>query len=272
MNFEQILHSVLNWLTTEGVKIVLGLLLMFVLFKVINIVCRKITKSLNKKNVDKTISHVVIITTRKALKVLIFICFLGYIGIETSSIAAAIASAGLALGLALQGSLSNFAGGVMILLMHPYKIGDYVEIGSEEGTVENVELFYTYLATNDNKVVIIPNSSASSGTIVNYSVKDTRRVDIVFQIAYENDFERAKQLVLQCAEETGYLVEGCAPFVRVSGHASSAIEITAKLWCKSENYWDLKYDMLEKVKKAFDDNGISIPYQQIDVHLPESRQ
>ena len=267
MDFQQLLNTVVNWMTTEGLKIVFGLIVLFIFFKVINGVSRRIEKSLRKKEVDLTISTVAISTLRKVLKILAVICFIGYIGIETSSIAAAITSAGVAIGLALQGSLSNFAGGVIILIMRPYRLGDYVQVGGEEGTVEKIELFYTYLATTDNKVVVIPNGAASNDTIVNYSKKDTRRVDIVFQIAYENDFEKAKQIIEDCAKQTGYLLQDQALFVRMSAHNSSAIDIKAKMWVKSDDYWSMYHDMLEKVKTAFDQNGISIPYQQIDVQI-----
>lgn len=269
MNFEQILQQIVNWLTTEGLRILLGLIVLFILFKVINIVCRKIAKSLNKRNMDKALSGVVLTTSRKALKILAFICFLGYIGIETTSIAAAIVSIGVAIGAALQGSLSNIAGGVLILTTRPFKIGDYIviEANDEEGTVENIELFHTYITTNDNRVIIVPNSVASSNTVINYSLKENRRVDMVFQVAYENDFEKAKQIILDCARDTGYLLEDPAPFVGVMAHSASSVDISAKLWCKNEDYWNLKYAMMEKVKKAFDENGISIPYQQIDVHI-----
>lgn len=267
MDFQQLLNNVINWLTTEGLKIVFGFVVLFLLFKVINCVSRRIEKGLRKKDVDLTISTVALSTLRKVLKILAVICFIGYIGIETSSIAAAITSAGVAIGLALQGSLSNFAGGVIILIMRPYKLGDYVQIGGEEGNVEKIELFYTYLATADNKVVVIPNAKASNDTIVNYCKNDTRRVDIVFQIAYENDFEKAKQIITKCAEETGYLLPDMPVFVRMSAHNSSAIDIKAKLWVKTADYWSMYHDMLEKVKTDFDQNGISIPYQQIDVQI-----
>lgn len=263
------MQSIVNWVTTEGLRIVLGLVVLFVLFKIINLICSKITKTLNKKHVDKTISTVALATSRKALKILVFVGFLGYIGIETTSIAAAIVSVGVAIGAALQGSLSNIAGGVVILLTRPFKIGDYIVIVSnnEEGTVENIELFYTYITTNDNRVIIVPNAVASNNTVINYSIKENRRVDLVFQISYENDFEKAKQIILECAKATGYLLDNPAPFIGVTAHNASSVDIAAKLWVKNASYWDMRYAMLESVKKAFDQNGISIPYQQIDVHI-----
>jgi len=267
MDFQQLLNTIVTWLTTEGLKIVFGLIILFVVFKLINGISRRIEKNIRKKDVDITISTVAISTIRKVCKILAIICFVGYIGIETSSIAAAITSAGVAIGLALQGSLSNFAGGVVILVMRPYKIGDYVEIGGEEGNVEKIELFYTYLTTPDNKVIVIPNAQASNGSIINYCTNDTRRVDIVFQIAYENDFEQAKKIIEDCAQSTGYLLPDMPLFVRMSAHNSSAIDIKAKMWVKTEDYWPMYHDMLEKVKTAFDNEGISIPYQQIDVQI-----
>lgn len=265
MDFEQILQDVVNWLSTEGVKIVIGLIVLFIFFKVINFISRKITRSLDKRNVDKTISNAAVNVSRKALKILAFVCFLGYVGVETSSIAAAVASAGLAVGLALQGSLANFAGGVVILLMHPYKIGDYVEISGKEGTVEDVELFYTYVRTNDFKVIIVPNSQASSNVIVNYSKKELRRMDLAFYISYEADFEKAADLILQCAKETGYMLDDPAPAARMTNNTGTTVEITARIWCKNEDYWDLHLDMREKVKKAFDANGIQVPRTPVSI-------
>lgn len=271
INFDEFLSglwdSIFNWMKTTGLKLVIGLVLLFIIFKLINFICSRIRKSLNKHHVDKTIEVVVLNLVRKGLKIIVFLMFVGFIGIETTSIAALITSAGVGIGLALQGSLSNLAGGLILLLMRPFKIGDYVESNGQGGTVEDIKLFYTYLITPDNKVVMIPNGNVANGTIINYSQKDTRRVDLTFSIAYENDFGKAKELILECIKNTGLQLENPEPFINVVSHGASSIDIVTRVWCKSVDYWTVYFKLLEDVKVSFDKNGISIPYPQVDVHI-----
>ena len=265
--FEELWINIVEWAKTTGLKLVIGVIVLFLLFKLINFVCSRIKKTLHKHHVDKTIEVVVLNLIRKGLKIVLFIMFIGFIGIETTSIAALITSAGVGIGLALQGSLSNLAGGLILLLMRPFKVGDYVESNGQGGTVEDIKLFYTYLITPDNKVVMIPNGNVANGTIINYSQKDTRRVDLTFSIAYEDDFEKAKALILECVKKVGLQLENPAPFINISNHGASSIDIVTRVWCKSDDYWTIYFKMLEEVKVAFDKNGITIPYQQLDVNI-----
>ena len=265
-NFVAMLKEVGSWAITEGIKVLVGVILLFILFKITNFFTRRFDKLLNRKMIEPTIVRVVVPTTRRVVKFVLVLIFLDYLGIQTASITAAIASAGVAIGLALQGSLSNLAGGIVILVMHPYKVGDYVQCDGYEGTVTDIKLFYTYLKTGDNKVVVMPNGKVSNEHIVNVNQNETRRQDLVFSISYNDDFEKAKQIILDCIKEMDYVLEDPAPFVNITEHASSSINILARFWVPTDKYWDSKWFMLERVKKAFDENNIEIPYPQLDVH------
>lgn len=264
---EKILDNIWNWLITEGIKVILGLIALFVLFKLINIITRKLEKALSKNKVDKTVTITVISIMRKVLKILLIVVFLTFIGIETSSISAVIASIGLTVGLSLQGSLSNLAGGIILLVLRPFKIGDFIECNDGSGTVEKIELFFTYIVTPDNKVIMVPNSTLSNGKIINYNAKKTRRLDLMFSIDYNVDFKKAKLIILNCIKESNlYLVEP-EPFVKVKAHGASSIDIVVRVWVKSKDYWDLNFYLQEAIKEAFDNNNISIPFPQMDVHI-----
>lgn len=263
----EILDTVINWLTTEGLKLVIGLVVLFIGFKFANLISRSVKKRMEKKKRDKTIMAVVYQVIRKGLKLLIFLAFLGYVGIDTAGIGTIIASAGVAIGLALQGSLANFAGGIIILIMRPFKLGDYIECQGESGTVEEINIFYTNLVTPDNKVVMIPNGALINGNITNYSRKELRRVDFTFSISYDEDFERAKEVILNVVNEMEKVLQKPAPFVRLNRHGESTIDICTRVWVNNSDYWDVYFDMMEQIKKKFDEAKIEIPYNQLDVHL-----
>lgn len=270
MTFTDVLNNIWNWIITEGVKVVLGIIVFLILCKVIDFIFKKLEKSLLKKKVDVTITKSAVSFSRKAIKVLLFISFLTLIGIETSSISAAIASIGLAIGLSLQGSLSNFAGGVIILCVRPFRIGDVITCNGETGTVEKIELFYTYIVTGDNRVVMMPNAEVANSKIVNASAKQTRRLDLTFSIGYDNDHNIAREIILREIESTGLaLTEPEAPFVNIVAHSASSVDLVVRVWVKTENYAKLQWMLLEKIKEAFDENGISIPFQQVDVHITD---
>ena len=267
LTFSDILTNVGNWLVTEGLKIVIAVIVFIIYCAVVKAICKRIDKSLIKKNVDETLRKVSLPWVRRVLVFIGFATVLAYLGIETSSIAAAITSIGLTIGLALQGSLSNFAGGVVVIVMRPYKIGDYIEMDSEAGTVVDIKLFYTYLRTGDNKIVIIPNSKAGNSVIINYTRQGTRRDDITFNISYDNDFEKAKDAIKECIANCEKILNDPAPLVTVSNHGQNSIDILARYYTKTDDFWEVHWYMMEAVKKAFDKNGISIPYPQLDVHI-----
>ncbi len=251
INISEILTSVGNWLVTEGLKIVIAIVVFLIYCGIVKAICRRINKRLKQKNADETLRKISIPWLKRILIFLGFVCVLTYLGIETSSIAAAIASVGLTIGLALQGSLSNFAGGVIIIVMRPYKIDDFIDCNGQSGTVEEIKLFYTYIRTSDNKLVVIP----------------TRRNDISFSISYDCDFEKAKALIKECMDKNQLILQDPAPLINIKEHADNAIVILARYYTKSDDFWTAHWYMMEAVKKSFDENGITIPYPQIDVHI-----
>ncbi len=267
MDWNVIINTLVNWLTTTGLKIVIALLILFISFKVINAVTRRIEKKASAKHADKTIIKTLTYILRLGLKIIVGICLVGYLGIDTSGLTALVASLGVCAGLAVNGALANLAGGVLIILTRPFKIDDFIEAQGHSGTVAEIKITATKLITPDNKVIYLPNGNLANGDIVNYSEKDTRRVDFEFSIAYNADFDKAKELVRGILESHELVLKEPAVFVRVSEHASSAITITARAWVNSADYWTVNFDVLEAVKKTFDENGIEIPYDQLDVHV-----
>ena len=269
IDFTNLLTNVGKWLVTEGLKIVFVLIVFAIYCAIIKAICKKIDKRMQNKNVDLTVRRISLPWLKRILIFLGFVCVLTYLGIETSAIAAAITSIGLTIGLALQGSLSNFAGGVIIIVMRPYKIGDYIECDGQSGTVEDIKLFYTYLRTSDNKLVVIPNGVAGNSIVTNYNVHKTRRNDILFAISYDSDCEKAKDLIKNCMDKNGLILQDPAPLINIKEHADSGVIILARYHTKSEDFWPAHWYMMEAVKKSFDENGISIPYPQIDVHIKD---
>ena len=267
ITFTEILNQILSWLSTEGVKLVIGLFVLFILLKIINVISKKFKNRMEKKNKDKTITSVIYQILRKGLKILAILVFLGYVGIDTAGIGTVIASLGVGIGLALQGSLSNFAGGIVILILRPFKIDDYIEAQGEGGTVENIGIFYTTLVTPDNKIVMIPNGTLANGTMTNYSAKELRRVDFNFSISYDADVEKAKRVIWDVIINTKNVLDEPSPFVRLKEYGSSAVDITTRVWVKNADYWTVYFDMMESIKEEFAKANIEIPYNQLDVHV-----
>lgn len=273
INWSAVLDTVLSWCLNTGVKILISLLILFVSFKVINYVSRRIEKRAQKnEKLDKTLVKTLTYVGKIAAKIIIAICLVGYLGIDTSGLTALVTSLGVCAGLAVNGALSNFAGGVLIIFTRPFKVDDYIEVEGSgiAGTVEEIRIVTTKLCTPDNKVIYVPNGTLSNSNIINYSEKNTRRVDFSFSISYESDFELAKELVLALLSAHELVLDNPAPFARVSGHASSSITITARAWVKSEDYWTVKWDITEACKKVFDKNNIEIPYNKLDVKIKNS--
>ena len=265
--FTDFLSTALGYLINASIRIVIAIALLILTFKIVNYLARKIEKSGDEGRIDKTLARAFAYVFKLGVKAIIIICLIGFIGIDTSGFTALIVSLGAGIGLALNGALSNLAGGIIIILTRPIRVDDFIEAQGYSGTVEDIHVTNTKLRTPDNKVVYIPNGPLSSGTIVNYSVKDTRRLDFTFLISYKDDFESVKRMVTDvCTSHSLVLLEP-EPMVRVSSHGESGVEITARVWVKRENYWTVNYDILETVKAAFDKRGIEIPYPQLDIHL-----
>lgn len=271
MDWQKIWETVQTWLTTTGIKIVVAIILLIISFTIINAVCRKIAKKGKKLEesgkVDKTIYRTLSYIAKVALKILVVVSLIAYLGIDTGAITALVASLGVGVGLAVNGTLSNFAGGIMLLFTRPFKDGDYISANGYEGTVEDIFICNTRIRTPDNKVIYLPNGKLSTSEIINFTQNPTRRVDLTFSIAYEDDFEKAEKIILDIAANHPKILKDPAPKARVKEHASSSINIFCPVWCNSSDYWDVKFDMNELVKKAFDENGISIPFNQLDVHV-----
>ena len=243
MDFTTLFVNIGNWIVTEGLKALVAFIVLLILFKITNVICRKLAKLMRKKKLDEAVVRVSETWARRGIKFVLFIVFIAYLGFETSSITAAIASLGVTIGLALQGSLSNIAGGIVLLVMHPYRVGDEVEIEGNTGTVEDIKLFYTYLRTSDNKLIVIPNSTAANDEIINYSTKPTRRVDLIFSISYDSDYETAKALIIDCVKGLGHALDDPAPFVGMEAHAQSSVDVIVKYWVPTNVYYDSRYMM-----------------------------
>ncbi|MGN0824753.1 MAG: mechanosensitive ion channel family protein [Candidatus Coproplasma sp.] len=259
--------TTLGRITMVAIKVIIAIVILLIAFAIINKVCKVIYSRLEKKHADETLSKVGTATARVALKLLVVVCLIGFVGIETASISALIAALGVGFSMALQGTLSNFAGGVIIIVMRPFKLGDYIVTNGQEGTVEDIKLFYTTLVTPDNREISVPNGSLANNVIVNNSAKDTRRVDLVVQVAYGSDVDLVKQLVSQVCLENQLVFKNPAPFIELAEMNESSLDFTVRSWCNRGDYWTVKFALIDSIKKALDANGIEIPFKQIDVHI-----
>lgn len=247
--------------------IVLGLLVIFIGCKIVKKITKKLVNSRAMSRFSMTIrvflGHVV------AVALYVIVCLFGasLIGFNVSMFGSLIASIGLTVGLALQGSLSNIAGGVMVVGLKPFEVGDYIESNGVGGTVTDIAIFYTTLTTPDNKKIVVPNGSLSNSVVINYSANDTRRLDLTFSISYNTDLDLAKKVLLSCAKLDERILSDPAPVVYITEHAESAIAIQLRAWVRSENYWDVNFAMIEQVKRSFDQLGVEIPFPQLDVHM-----
>ncbi len=232
---------------------------------------KKSSKLLDKRSVDPTLTKFVTSLLKITLITFVIISAISQIGIETTAFIAIIGAAGLAIGFALQGSLSNFASGVMLIIFKPIKVGDYIEGGGAAGSVETIGIFVTTLVTPDNKVIYIPNSTLTGSNIINYSVKDTRRVDMVFGIGYSDDIDKAKSTIQSVLESDSRILKDPAPKIVVSELADSSVNFNVRPWVNSADYWGVYFDITEQIKKKFDEQNISIPFPQRDIHMYQEK-
>ncbi len=250
-----------------GPPLVMAILTLIIGLWIIGWVTNGVMKAFEKSGMEVTLRRFLRSLINIGLKALLLISVASMIGIETTSFIAVLGAAGLAVGLALQGSLANFAGGVLILIFRPYKVGDFIDTSGFSGTVAKIEIFNTVMTTPDNKTIIIPNGAISNGPITNFSTQETRRVDIVFGIGYDDDMKKAREILMGLIEADERILKDPEPFVRVSNLGDSAVDITTRSWVNAADYWGVYFDLIENAKLAFDENGISIPYPQTDVHL-----
>ncbi len=271
MNWNAILQSIISWATNVGIKIVISLVILLVSFKIINKLARRIEKKGNKAPHDKTLMKVLAYIVKIGAKVIVVVCLIGYVGIDTSGLMALLVSAGAAIGLALNGALGNLAGGILIIVTRPFRIDDFIEAQDVLGTVEDIHIICTKIRTADNKVVYIPNGALSGGNIINYSEKETRRVDVKFFVSYDTDCEKASSLIKELISQNELILNDPAPFCGVTGYEDSSIVITARVWAKNGDYWNVHGYLLHGGKAAFDKNGIEIPYNQLEVTIKNQK-
>lgn len=250
-----------------GPKLLLALFVLIIGFWLIGVVLKGVDKALNKSNVDTTLTQFLLSIISVILKLLLVVIFASMIGVETASLIAMLGAAGLAIGLALQGSLANFAGGVLILLFKPFKADDIIEAQGYLGKVKEIQIFNTILLTLDNRRVVIPNALLSNGCVTNLFCEETRRVDVTFGISYTDDIATAKKILHDIIVSDERILKDPAFEIYVSAHADSSINLLTRSWVQSDDYWGVHFDLYEKVKYAFDENNITIPFPQRDVHL-----
>ena len=268
---EEIIDKIWGMLAFYGIRIITAILIL-VIGRWISMALRNFLKRLmTKSKVDETVVSFVGNLSYAAMLVVVVIAALNQLGIQTASFIAILGAAGLAIGLALQGSLSNFAAGVLMVMFRPFKVGDFIEAGGASGTVEEIEIFTTKLASPDNKTVIIPNAQVMSGNIINYTTKGTRRVDMVFGIGYDDDIDKARSIIKGIIEQDERILKDPEPRIFVSELADSSVNFTVRAWSKASDYWNVFFDTTETVKKRFDAEGVSIPFPQRDVHIYEHK-
>lgn len=248
-------------------KLLLAIITLVFGLWIIKILVNVLNKTMIRTNVEPSLQKFLANLASILLKVLLVISVASMVGIATTSFIAILGAAGLAVGLALQGSLANFAGGVLILLLKPFKVGDFIDAQGHMGTVNAIHIFNTILKTPDNKTIIIPNGSLSNGSITNFSTEPTRRVEMTFGIGYEDDITKAKQILTKLIVEDERIFKDPAPQVVVAELGDSSVNFKVRVWCNSSDYWGIYFDMTETVKLTFDQENISIPFPQRDVHL-----
>lgn len=267
MNLEQLVED----LKTEGLDVVINIGIAVVIWIVGSFIIKKLdhilVNRMEKKKVDPSLTSFAKSLLNAILYILLVVAVVSQLGVQTSSLVAIVGAAGLAVGLALQGSLSNFAGGILIIIFRPFSVGDFIEAAGTSGIVKDIQIFSTILNTLDNKVVVIPNAQLSNNTITNYSKNDIRRVDFKFSVAYSDNLDVAKEILTKIASSHDKVLKDQDIFVRLSEYANSSINFTVRVWTKTSDYWDVYFDIMEEVKSEFDKSNLNIPFPQMDVHI-----
>lgn len=268
------LDTLVQRMSEKGIDLLLQLLLAIVIWIVgsylIKTFKKVIIKSMEKKGVDPSLKSFLGSLITAVLYVMLVIITISTIGVQTSSLVAVLGAAGLAIGLALQGSLSNFAGGVLIIIFRPFNVGDFIEMGSMSGTVKEIQIFQTFLDTPDNKRVVIPNGQLSNNSLINYTRTPTRRIDMKFSVGYNSDIKLVRNLIEEIINKNGFVLKDHEILVRLETLSDSSMIFVVEVWALNENYWDVYYDITENIKNNFDKNGIEIPYPKMDVNIKNS--
>ncbi len=261
--FQNMLNAIINGIPT----IILAIVVLIIGIIITKLVLKLLSKGLDRTRLDLTVNNFVKQCCKIVLYVLLITIVLSVLGIPATSIITVIGTAGVAIGLALQNSLSNVAGGIMLLINKPFKIGDYILVGGVSGTVRQITILYTRLDSDSNQAIFIPNGQVSGAVVINNNTNGTRRVDMTFSISYEDDYEKARQVILQVLSRNEKILRDPAPIVRMLEHAASSINIVVRPWCKAADYWEVFFSTTEEIRAAFTAAGISIPFDQLDVHV-----
>lgn len=266
-----LIKDLLDSSVSFGLKVLAALVIYYIGAWLIRKIRRIIENILERKKTDPAITSFILSIATIAMTIVLIIVTIGTLGIDTTSLAALLAGGGMAIGMALNGTVQNFAGGIMILIFKPFKAGDYIEAQGYSGTVSEVTITSTKLATTDNKVIIIPNGILSNGTINNYSGRTMRRVDLTVDVEYGTDSDQAKALLMKIIKEDSRILDAPAvPFVALSALRDSSIQFTVRVWVKSEDYWSVYYDTLEKIYKQLPQHGIQFPFPQLDINIKQN--
>lgn len=263
---QELIEKGLNYCIDGGKSIVIAILIYFVGKTLISLINRMLSGVMERKNVDPAIQSFLKSLVNIILMVLLIVSVVGALGVNTTSFAALLASAGVAVGMALSGNLQNLAGGIVILLFRPFKVGDFIEAQGVSGTVNEIQIFHTILTTGDNKKIYLPNGSLSSNNIVNYSQEERRRVEFVVGVDYGEDVEKVRRVLREIVDADERVLQEPAPFIVLGELAESSVNITMRVWVKSENYWGVFFDTNEKIYNEFNRRGINFPYPQLTIH------
>ena len=272
MDLNTILPKVQELITLYGLKVIAAAVIFIVGRWVAKGVRRLIVRAMIKGKVDETLVSFLGHLTYFALLAFIIIAALNQLGIQTTSFIAILGAAGLAVGLALQGSLANFAAGILMIIFRPFRVGDYVEGGGTAGIVEEIQIFTTKLRTPDNNSIIVPNAKITGDNIVNYSANDSRRMDMIVGVSYDEDYDQVKELLQDILAKDGRILEEPAPTIGIVEFGNNSVNFAFRPWVKTSEYWDVYFALTEAIKKRFDEEGITIPYPQRDVHLFEHKE
>ncbi len=263
MNSEELMAKAQEWIALYGLKLVAAILILVIGRIVAKLIKKLITRLMERGNVDKTLIAFTVNLVYALLMTFVIIAALGQLGVQTASFVAIIGAAGLAVGLALQGSLSNFAAGVLMIIFKPFKVGDFIDAAGTAGIVEEIGIFTTQLKTPDNKQIIIPNSSVTGGNITNFSAKETRRVDFVFGVGYGDDLKKVKQVLQDIVDADERILKDPAPTIGLLELGDSSVNFAVRPWVKGADYWAVYFDIMEQVKVRFDEEGITIPFPPV---------
>lgn len=267
IDIEQITQQITELATTHGLKLLSALVALWIGWKIVNLLCKGLRKWFDKTDFDEALETFVHSLVSMGLKVILVVTCAGIAGFPTTSFVAILGAAGLAVGMALSGTLQNFAGGVLILILKPFKVGDFIETMGHSGKVRSIQIFNTVINTGDNKRIILPNGPVATGSLINYSAENKRRVDFIFGIGYDDNIDQAKSVLMSLIEADSRIDKDPAPLIAVHALADNSVNLAVRVWTNSSDYWGVFFELTENVKKTFDKEGISFPYPQTDVHL-----